>query len=257
MIELVDNMGRGPLYWACYFGHVSCFDHAMSKLSTLQSINAKNQGCFFNSAIHAAAAKNRQNMIRQLIARKVDITGSDRNNWTPLHTARAYGYDETQKMLENELLRQSSKISKTSARKSVLQRPRRWNKLDMRRALRVSEDGLVIFLEDSAAEDKFSRDYVRTAIADFCIPDNERVFYFEVKITCPENSTIDLEISIRLSEEHVPLDEMVGSQLGSWGFHWDNDQLYDEGYVSQHTVGCGIDFSKNVRFFTKNGQYLS
>lgn len=30
----------------------------------------------------------------------------------------------------------------------------------------------------------------------------------------------------------------------------------DEGFGSRHTIGCGIDFSKNVGFLTKNGRYL-
>lgn len=85
------------------------------------------------------------------------------------------------------------------------------------------------------------------------------------KLETSEDSIVDPEISVGLSEEHVPLDSMVGEESESWSFHGDNGQLYeqqgkgerfDEGYGSRHTIGCGIDFSKNVGFLTKNGQYL-
>lgn len=117
-------------------------------------------------------------------------------------------------------------------------------------------------------EDTFSREYIRTSRADFCIPNDNRVFYFEIqmiRLEITEDSMIGPEIGIGLSEEHVPLYQMVGLQSGSWGFQGDTGQLYeqqgmkkkfDEGYSSRHTIGCGIDFSKNVRFLTKNGRYL-
>lgn len=94
------------------------------------------------------------------------------------------------------------------------------------------------------------------------------MFYYEIKITRlekSENSAINPEIGVGLSEEHVSLDQMVGWQHGSWGYHGDNGKIYDqqgtgeklhEGYGSRHTVGCGIDFSKKVGFLTKNGRYL-
>lgn len=145
--ELVDNIGRGPLYWACYYGQDDCFDHAMLKLSTLQSNNAETPECTFISAIHAAAARNRQIMLRKLIEYEIDVTRPDRNNWTALHTARAYCYEKIQRMLEVELRFQGIKAIETSLRPPSLQRPLQWNKLDMHRAFRVSEDGLAIFLE--------------------------------------------------------------------------------------------------------------
>ncbi|KAM0516979.1 hypothetical protein ACHAPE_005091 [Trichoderma viride] len=78
--ELVDNIGRGPLYWACYYGHNDCFNQAMLKLSMLQPNNAENQEFFFTPAIYAAAARNRQKMLRKLIECDIDVTRPDRNN---------------------------------------------------------------------------------------------------------------------------------------------------------------------------------
>lgn len=118
------------------------------------------------------------------------------------------------------------------------------------------------------AKDTYGGAYVRTARADFCIPNSERVFYFEIQMTrlkTAEDSTIDPEIGIGISEEHASFDQLVGLQEGSWGFQGDDGQLYEqqgkgkklnEGYGSQDIVGCGIDFSKNVGFLTKNGRYL-
>ncbi|UKZ71203.1 uncharacterized protein TrAtP1_012164 [Trichoderma atroviride] len=264
--ELVDNIGRGPLYWACYYGQDDCFDHAMLKLSTLQFTNAETTKCLFTSAIHAAAARNRQMMLQKLIEYDIDVTRPDRNNWTALHTANAYCYEKIQSMLEDRVRSQGIKSLETSLNPPSLQRPSRWNKLDMHRALKTSEDGLVIFLEDPAAEDTISGDY--TAITDFCIPNDERVFYFEIQMTrleTSEDSIGDPEIAVGLGEEHIHLDSTVGCESESWGFLGESGQLYErgrkmkkfhKGYGSQHTVGCGIDFSKNVGFLTKNGRYL-
>lgn len=58
-----------------------------------------------------------------------------------------YYYEEIQRILKAELRYQGFKALEKSLNPPPLQRPMRWNKLDMHRALRVSEDGLAIFLE--------------------------------------------------------------------------------------------------------------
>lgn len=143
--ELADNIGRGPLYWACYYGHNDCFDHAMLKLLALQPNNSDNQRYFFTPAIHAAATRNRPIMLQKLIDCDIDVIQPDRNNWTPLHTARALCYEEIQRMIE--VRHQGIKALEASRRPPSLQRPLQWNKLDMNWAFRVSGNGLVLSLE--------------------------------------------------------------------------------------------------------------
>ena len=59
---------------------------------------------------------------------------------------------------------------------------------------------------------------------------------------------------------------MPGRGTHSWGYHGDNGHVYEEGdrelvaslprYGAGDVVGCGVDFSSNTAFFTKNGARL-
>lgn len=57
---------------------------------------------------------------------------------------------------------------------------------------------------------------------------------------------------------------MLGWDKGSWGYHGDSGELftskertnYGQSYAKGDIVGCGVDFDKEVAFFTLNGKYL-
>lgn len=57
---------------------------------------------------------------------------------------------------------------------------------------------------------------------------------------------------------------MLGWDKGSWGYHGDDGKLFISGewtsygrlYAKGNIVGCGVDFDKEVAFFTLNGKYL-
>jgi Ran-binding protein 9/10 len=58
---------------------------------------------------------------------------------------------------------------------------------------------------------------------------------------------------------------MPGWEPRSWGFHGDDGQLYNNDrskdlvvakYGTGDVVGCGVDFTSNVAFFTRNGEKL-
>jgi ankyrin repeat protein len=89
-----DAFGRGPLYWACYFGNEDLFE---TILKALEGHPDRETNC--NLAIHAAAAKNKPEFLTKLLEEEeADPNQRDRSGWTPLFTARCYGFEvvETQ-----------------------------------------------------------------------------------------------------------------------------------------------------------------
>jgi Ran-binding protein 9/10 len=105
--------------------------------------------------------------------------------------------------------------------------------------------------------------------ANHCMPADRSVYYFEVTIEkgqeIPENDPIP-EIGIGFCEEGVPLNGMVGWDEGSWGFHGIDGNLYEEygrsgrSYSGPFTegavIGCGVNFKKNISFYTRNGKVI-
>ncbi|KAF3939314.1 Alpha-latrocrustotoxin [Dactylella cylindrospora] len=115
-----------------------------------------------------------------------------------------------------------------------------------------------------------SHSYKRTqlVLANYPIPGNKKDFYFEVTFenTVPGTAA---RCSIGLQSTATRLyDKMVGYKHGI-GFHGDDGKIIDSlkskllmGFNSekfgQHrdTVGCGIDLTSGVVFFTLNGTFL-
>jgi Ran-binding protein 9/10 len=100
------------------------------------------------------------------------------------------------------------------------------------------------------------------------MPADRSVYYFEVTIEkgqeIPEDDSMP-EIGIGFCEEGVSLHGMVGWYEGSWGFHSDNGKLYEEygsgrNYSGSFTkgivIGCGVNFKKNVSFYTRDGKVI-
>jgi Ran-binding protein 9/10 len=72
-------------------------------------------------------------------------------------------------------------------------------------------------------------------------------------------------IGVGFCHVDCPLSGMPGWISGSWGYHGDDGKKYcqnwqgtDYGptYGAEDVVGCGVNFTTNSAFFTKNGQYL-
>jgi ankyrin repeat protein len=90
-----DAFGRGPLYWACYFGNEELFEIT---LKALVGHPEREANC--NLAIHATAAKNKTEFLTKLLEDEgADPNQHDRNGWTPLFTARCYGFEDVETQL--------------------------------------------------------------------------------------------------------------------------------------------------------------
>ncbi|KAI8332936.1 hypothetical protein BC941DRAFT_435826 [Chlamydoabsidia padenii] len=90
---------------------------------------------------------------------------------------------------------------------------------------------------------------------------------YKVKIE-PGAEDNDGHIAIGFCGEYSRLDRLPGCDEYSWGFHGENGSLtggstgqtkrrkYEACFGVGDTIGCGIDFSNNTLFYTKNGIYL-
>jgi ankyrin repeat protein len=136
--DIVDNFGRGPLYWACYLGDEDSFD------TILEDLLGDIKGSTSNLAVHAAVATNRIDMFGKLIQREADVFKQhDRNNWPTLFTALVYKHYEVVNIYLD--LMHGGIADGLS-----LHRPHSWNKQDKNKGLKVSEDGLRLIVEGNS-----------------------------------------------------------------------------------------------------------
>ncbi|KAI0442363.1 concanavalin A-like lectin/glucanase domain-containing protein [Xylaria telfairii] len=213
----------------------------------------------YNSAMHAASARNMGNMLMRLFMIGADYTQLDRNNWSLMDTATEYDAISILQLLPTFLEARHQDLQSTVE----FERPTSWNKRDMHRQVEISDDGLRMKLKGP----------VRAAMgrSNFCMPTRTPLYYFEVtieKLVPRDGNTKPLELGVGFCEEHVALDSMVGWRHGSWGHHLDDGCLYSESgtgkpdpsyteqYAEGDTIGCGINFRDRTAFFTKNGTFL-
>jgi hypothetical protein len=73
-------------------------------------------------------------------------------------------------------------------------------------------------------------------------------------------------IGVGFCKEEAPLDRMVGWEPGTWGYHGDDGELYEERswggrtygkkFGAKDVIGCGVNFEDGTAGFTWNGEYL-
>ncbi|KAI0770953.1 SPRY-domain-containing protein [Trametes elegans] len=142
---------------------------------------------------------------------------------------------------------------------TVLMLPTRWSEQDRTPSLSVSLDGRdLTFTGPSCMGDRESS----AARANHPIPPACGIYYYEVEILhkCPKGP-----ISIGFSAPDVRLSRLPGWERNSWGYHADDGWAfpghkdgseYGPTFDTGDVIGCGIDFSQNRMFYTKNGSFL-
>ncbi|KAL7285967.1 hypothetical protein ACG7TL_001082 [Trametes sanguinea] len=142
---------------------------------------------------------------------------------------------------------------------TVLMLPTRWSEQDRMPSLSVSLDGRELtFTGPSCMGDRESS----AARANHPIPPACGIYYYEVEILhkCPKGP-----ISIGFSAPDVRLSRLPGWERNSWGYHADDGwafpghkegSAYGPTFDTGDVIGCGIDFSQNRVFYTKNGSFL-
>ncbi|KAK7688293.1 hypothetical protein QCA50_008664 [Cerrena zonata] len=137
--------------------------------------------------------------------------------------------------------------------------PTRWSEMDRHTSLAISSDGRDLrFCGPSCTGDRESA----AARANEPIPPACGIYYYEVEILHKGGKG---HISIGFSSADVKLTRLPGWEKHSWGYHADDGwsfpghkdgNPYGPTFDTGDIIGCGIDFSQNKAFYTKNGNFL-
>ncbi|KAI0668728.1 hypothetical protein C8Q78DRAFT_1045722 [Trametes maxima] len=137
--------------------------------------------------------------------------------------------------------------------------PTRWNEQDRTPSLSVSQDGQELtFTGPACMGDRESS----AARANHPIPPACGIYYYEVKIVYRHPKG---PISIGFSAPDVRLSRLPGWERNSWGYHADDGWAfpghkdgspYGPTFGDGDVIGCGVDFTLNRVFYTKNGTFL-
>jgi len=85
--SIEDRHGRDALYWAARSSGADVFS------MVLNSMKGDGLASAYESAVYAAIASNRYELVKQLLQRIQRLTGTDRDGWTALYTAKMYQYE--------------------------------------------------------------------------------------------------------------------------------------------------------------------
>lgn len=134
--------------------------------------------------------------------------------------------------------------------------PKRWVKNEEDKQFEISKDGTFVTYR---SEGKASVQEARVVKSDNPISSLCGVWYYEVEI---QTSPRDLMLSIGICTEAAHLKKMPGLEYHTWGYHSDDGKAvacqtpgneYGPVFGCGDIIGCGIDFSSNTIFYTKNG----
>ncbi|OAX43637.1 SPRY-domain-containing protein [Rhizopogon vinicolor AM-OR11-026] len=137
-----------------------------------------------------------------------------------------------------------------------LRLPTRWSDEYRNPLLSVSADGRDLNYQGSPGSSDKDAAAARTI---FPIPPACGIYYYEVEVTSKTNSNKGL-----VSREFKP-SRLPGWEKNSWGYHGDDGSSfaaektgtpYGPQFGAGDIIGCGIDFSQNRAFYTKNGALL-
>ncbi|KAG2045275.1 hypothetical protein BDR03DRAFT_848151 [Suillus americanus] len=139
---------------------------------------------------------------------------------------------------------------------ALLSLPTRWSEEYRSSMLSVSADGRDLTYQGSPSNSDKDAAAARTI---FPIPPACGIYYYEVEVTSKTNSNKGLV------SRDFKLVRLPGWEKNSWGYHGDDGSSfaaektgtpYGPQFGAGDVIGCGIDFSQNRAFYTKNGALL-
>ncbi|KAF1769693.1 hypothetical protein GCK72_001510 [Caenorhabditis remanei] len=145
-------------------------------------------------------------------------------------------------------------------RENDVRLPRRWDATQASSYLELHPNGFSVNFKRNASiqGDKDPSGVVR---ADFHIPASVGTYYFEVSILHGHRGCM----GVGLSKQGGELNRMPGWDPHCYGYHGDDGNFfsacghgtaYGPKFGTGDVIGCGIDTTLNMVFFTKNGKHL-
>ncbi|KAF4623284.1 hypothetical protein D9613_002023 [Agrocybe pediades] len=152
--------------------------------------------------------------------------------------------------------RSSNHVAAPMPQDQVLRLPTRWSEQDRHHNLNVFSDGRELsFQGPSCSGDKEGS----SARANHKIPPACGIYYYEVEIMGKEQKA---HISIGFAAPKAKFNRLPGADPHSWGYYGEdgsalspdrNNVHFGPPFGTGDIIGCGIDFSANVAFYTRNG----
>ncbi|KTW30156.1 hypothetical protein T552_00635 [Pneumocystis carinii B80] len=137
--------------------------------------------------------------------------------------------------------------------------PSSWNEDDKCNLLSLAGNGLEVKFVGPAKGVEQDAASVR---ANNPIPTRCGLYYYEIEILSKGYEGL---IGIGFCKSTVPLNRLPGWESDSWGYHGDDGHSfccqgigkeYGPKFTKGDIIGCGINFSSGIGFYTKNGVHL-
>ncbi|KAK6192984.1 hypothetical protein LQW54_012929 [Pestalotiopsis sp. IQ-011] len=279
--RVTDCRGYSPLYWAVRTASTETFEAIITSMRKFEMEVTEH----LNIAIHGASASSSRQAFEKLLEwDDVDVTFPTPDGWTPLYTLQRYESNRMERILIEKLGLQYED------KQPSLEIPSRWHPEDKHPGIRIDPDDHTTIMTDDTerylnlkalsngdGNQEYHYGVVRTDFPMLPLLKG-RVYYFEVTVqdindvSCKSvylNGTFNNDLSqiaIGFCDDEMPLNIMLGWEMGSWGFHSDSGCLFDDGSwrgIRYHepwegvaTIGCGVNFGTNMAFYTMNGALI-
>ncbi|KAF8557365.1 SPRY-domain-containing protein [Imleria badia] len=177
----------------------------------------------------------------------------------PRRVQRSPSYDSDEDDMSPPREFRKSTPSPMTASSPTLLLPARWCDEYRSPHLSICGDGReLIYQRASAGSDKDAAT-ARTAVP---VPPACGIFYYEVEITSKASKS---RTSVGFIGRDVKISRLPGWEKNSWGYHGESGTIcsgdkngtpFGTTFGVGDVIGCGIDFTQNKIFYTKNGSLL-
>ncbi|KAF9229720.1 SPRY-domain-containing protein [Gyrodon lividus] len=183
---------------------------------------------------------------------RVDNSGGRRVQRSP-----SYDSDEDDMSPPREVRKSTPPLVTTSSPTLLL--PTHWCDEYRSAQLSVCRDGRELIYQGASGGSDKDAATARTAVP---VPPACGIFYYEVEITRKASKN---RVSVGFIGRDVKVSRLPGWEKNSWGYHGDNGTIcsgdkngtsFGSTFGVGDIIGCGIDFTQNKVFYTKNGTLL-